>query len=154
MKTVVVYFSRDNNTRLGAEILGERLDAKVVELKEAKKGNFIQALMKKGSIIQGEPWREIESAESVYVMSPIWASHDVPAMNAFLDKADFTGKEVTIVTFKQFEDLRGSDKVHRQIREQVEGHGGKVVVCHALMGGKIGHCAGIEAISREIDRLF
>ncbi len=44
---VIVYFSKDGNTRKGAKILGERLDAKLIELKEAKKGNVLQAVFKK-----------------------------------------------------------------------------------------------------------
>ena len=47
MSKIIVYYSKHNNTRAGVEILGRRIGSKVVELKELKKGNFIQALRKK-----------------------------------------------------------------------------------------------------------
>jgi flavodoxin len=50
--TVIVYYSKDNNTRTGANILAEKIGAKIVELKEVKKGNFIQALMQKGKVLE------------------------------------------------------------------------------------------------------
>ncbi len=46
---------------------------------------------------------------------PIWASNGAPAMNAFLEKADFTDKGVTIITFQQFVDIKNSPKVHKHI---------------------------------------
>lgn len=154
MSTVIVYFSRDNNTRAGAEILGERINAKVVELKEIKKGNFIQALFKRGSKLKGNPWKEIENAEIVYLMSPIWASNGVPAMNAFFEKADFSGKEVNIITFQQFEDFKGSEKVHKYIKDVVENKKGLVKNCYALLGGKMGHFAGEDNIKEQIDKVL
>lgn len=152
--TVIVYYSKDNNTRTGAQILGGRLSAKVVELKEVKKGNFLQALTKKGSKLEGNPWDEIKNAEKLYLMSPIWASNGVPAMNAFLDKADLTNKEVVIITFQQFPDLRNSDQVHKYLTNKVQNKKGNVLECHAFLGGKMGHCAEESAIRAQIDSLF
>lgn len=154
MSTVIVYYSKDNNTRTGAKVLGERIGAKVVELKEVKKGNFIQALRKKSSKLEGKPWEEIVDAKMIYLMSPIWASNGVPAMNAFLDKADLEAKEITIITFQQFEDLRNSEKVHNYIKNQVEQKKGIVLDTYALLGGKMGHFAGEDNIKTQIDKLF
>lgn len=73
MKTVIVYYSQSNNTRAAAELLSVKLDAKLVELKEEKKGNAIQAYFRKSSKLLGNPWIEITDADSVYIMFPIWA---------------------------------------------------------------------------------
>lgn len=154
MSTVIVYFSRDNNTRAGAKILGEKINAKLIELKEINKGNFIQAIFKRGSKLKGNPWKEIEDAKIVYLMSPIWASNGVPAMNAFFDKAEFSGKEINIITFQQFEDFKGSEKVHKYIKEVVENKKGTVKNCYALLGGKIGHFAGDNNIKVQIDQIL
>ncbi|VDN49161.1 conserved protein of unknown function [Petrocella atlantisensis] len=152
--TVVVYYSKDNNTRTGAKILSDRIGAKIVELTEIRKGNFIQALTKKSSKLAGDPWGEIKDAKIIYLMSPIWASNGVPAVNAFLDKADLTNKEVTIITFQQFADLRNSDNVHNYFRNKVQDKNGIVLDCYAFLGGKMGHCAEEIYIRTQIDKLF
>lgn len=149
----IVYFSKDGNTRAGAQILGKRLDAKVIELKESKKGNFLQALFKKGSKLSNNAWNEIEDKKTIYLMLPIWASNVVPAMNSFLQNAQFHSKEVTIITFQQFEDLKNSDKVHKEISDIVVKKGGKIKNTYALLGGKMGHFAGEEFIMKQIDKV-
>ncbi|MBC3798584.1 hypothetical protein [Acetobacterium tundrae] len=92
-------------------------------------------------------------ATHVYLMQPIWARNAVPAMNAFLQKVDFSGKLVTIITFQQFEDLRNSDKVHQVIKAVVEHKKGHVNGMYAFIGGKMGHCAEAKLIDSQIDRI-
>ncbi|WP_373482646.1 flavodoxin family protein [Acetobacterium sp.] len=152
-QAVIVFFSKDGNTRSGAKRLNERLGCKVIELQEQQKGNFLQALFKKGSKLHGNPWHEITDATDVYLMQPIWASNAVPAMNTFLEHADFSGKRVTIITFQQFADLRNSDKVHQDIAAAVKQRNGQVIGTHAFIGGKMGHCAAEKVIFDQIDAL-
>ena len=149
--TAVVFFSRDGNTRLGAEILAGRIGGKLIELKERKKGNFVQALLKMRSPLTGDPWREIADARRVILMTPIWAGNGSPAMNAFASKADFTDKEVYIITFQQFSDLRLSHKVHQHIAGMVAENHGSAMTSYALIGGKRGHFAGEAHILAQID---
>lgn len=152
-RAVIVFFSKDGNTRSGAKRLNERLGGKIIELQEQKKGNFLQALFKKGSKLQGNPWHQITDATDVYLMQPIWASNAVPAMNAFLQHADFSGKRVTIITFQQFADLRNSDKVHQEITAVVKQRNGQVIANYAFIGGKMGHCAEEKLIYDQIDTI-
>lgn len=152
-RPVIVYFSKEGNTSGGAKRLNERLGGRIVELREQKKGNFLQALFKKGSKLQGDPWQEIAGARVVYLMQPIWASNAVPAMNTFLQKADFSDKRVTIITFQQFADLRNSDKVHQDMTAMVKQRNGQVIATYALIGGKMGHCAAKNVIDEQIDSL-
>lgn len=150
---VIVYFSKDGNTRLGAKLLNNKIGGKIVELKEVKKGNFIQALMKKGSMLEGNPWKEMGSANQVYLMTPIWASNGTPAMNAFIQNADFTGKKICVITFQQFEDLRNSDRVHQYISDIVLKNNGTICSKYALLGGKMGHCANDSDIQMQINNV-
>ncbi len=60
-------------------------------------------------------------------------------MNSFLKRADFSGKQVCIVTFQQSRFLQGSGKVHRYIAGLVERRNGAVRACCALLGAPIGH---------------
>jgi len=154
MSTVIIYYSKDNNTRAGAKILGDRINAKVVELKEMKKGNVIQALLKKSSKLEGNPWQEIKNAKTVYLMSPIWASNGVPAMNAFLERADFLNKEINIITFQQSKNLKISEKAHEHIKKGVENKKGIVKNCYALLGGKMGCFAGEDMIKVKIEKII
>ncbi len=145
MSIAIVYYSKDNNTRTGAKFLHEKVGGEIIELIEKRKGNFLQALLKKGSKLKGNPWAAIEEASLVYLMSPIWASNGVPAMNAFLKKADLKGKDCIIITFQQFEDLKNSSKVHEHYENLVRKCQGKVINDFAFRGGKMGHFAGEEA---------
>lgn len=152
-RPVIVFFSKDGNTRSGAKRLNERLGGKIIELREQKNGNVLQALFKKGSRLQGNPWQEIAAATDVYLMQPIWASNAVPAMNTFLQNADFSGKQVTIITFQQFADLKNSDKVHQEIAAAVKQRNGQIIGTHAFVGGKMGHCAAEKLIYDQIDSI-
>lgn len=151
--TAIVFFSKDGNTRLGANLLHNRIGDIIIELKERKKGNFVQALLKKGSHLEGQPWTEIQDARQIYLMLPIWASNGTPAMNTFLQHADFNGKKVCIITFQQFEDLRNSDKVHQYISDIVAKSKGSVIANYSFVGGKMGTCAEESLIREQIDKV-
>lgn len=153
-ETSVVYFSKDNNTRTGAQYVANREKAKIVELVENKKGNVLQAIFKKASKLQGNPWEDIKKSETVYLMMPIWASNGVPAMNSFLDKVDLTGKEIRIITFQQMENFKGSEKVHAYMKQRVEEKGGKVKDIFAFLGGKMGKCMPKEQIEGQVCSIF
>jgi len=122
----IVYYSKDGNTRAGAKMLSEELNCRLIELKEKKKGNFIQALFKKGSLLLDNPWDEVTHAKHVYLLFPIWAGNGAPAMNTFIERADLDSKQVSIITFQQFEDFRNSDKVHKYITDIIISKGGLV----------------------------
>ena len=154
MSTAIVYFSRDNNTRTGAQLLGEKLNAKVVELKEKHKGNVLQALLKWKSSLAGDPWDDIKDADKVYLMCPIWASHGVPAMNAFLSKANLSGKGVGIITFQVNKALHGFQVSHQHLSHLATNKGGRVVACHGMVGGGIGECLSQDAIREQIEKIL
>ncbi|HKL41077.1 MAG TPA: hypothetical protein VJ962_00625 [Clostridia bacterium] len=154
MSIKIVYYSKDNNTRTAANLLKGHVGGEVIELIELKKGNFLQALLKKGSKLKNDPWKGIEGGTLIYLMSPIWASNGVPAMNAFLQKAELNEKECIIVTFQQFENLKNSPSVHKHYSALVRKAGGKVIDCYAFTGGKMGHFAGEEAIKTAMKALL
>jgi len=150
MSTAIVYYSKDNNTRTGAALLQKKVGGEIIELIEKRKGNFLQALFKMGSKLKGDPWAATETSDLLYLMSPIWASNGVPAMNAFLKKANLNKKECIIITFQQFEDLKNSSKVHEHYEYLIRKHGGKVIDDFAFKGGKMGQFAGEEAIRKAM----
>jgi len=148
--SAVVFFSRDGNTRCGAEVLSRKLDAKLVELQEERAGNALHALLRMRTPLKGNPWAEIASARRVYLLCPIWAGSTVPAMNAFADGADFAGKVVQIITFQQNPGRQGH-REQRHLAGIVKRNHGSLGDCYSLAGGKMGKFAGEAFIRAQID---
>jgi flavodoxin len=158
----IVYYSRSNNTRTGARYLAGKLDGELVELveKHGRAGaiGFLksgyQAVTQKKSTLQGEPWARIRNFSTVYLMTPIWGSNGTPAMNRFVEEADFSGKEVTVVTFQADDKGAGSEKVHGVYREKIEAKGGRFVQGFALHSTMPGKFAGEEHIKAQVDKIL
>jgi hypothetical protein len=151
--TAVVFFSRGGNTRLGAEILSERRKAKLIELKEQRPGNALQALFRMKSRLDGDPWKQIADVRRVYLMSPIWAGSTVPAMNAFAEGADFTDKDVYVITFQNAPDQNLSHREQQHLAGIITRNHGSVRECYALLGAKMGQFAGKASILSEIGKV-
>ena len=151
--TAVVFFSRGGNTKLGAEILSERLNAKLIELKELRPGNALMALFRMKSRLDSDPWKEITDVRRVYLMSPVWAGSTVPAMNAFAEGADFTDKDVYIITFQNAPDENLVYREQQHLAGVITKNHGSVRQCYALLGAKRGQFAGRERILSEIGKV-
>lgn len=150
----VVYFSRDNNTKAGAEFLAASLEGTLVSLVEEKRSSFMggawKALRGKPVKLKGEPWQEVQAVENIYLMTPIWANNGAPAINEFLLKTDFSGKKVTIITFQADASFKGSELAHQTIAALIEKKGGMVLACHACHGARPSAFAGKEYIERQV----
>jgi|SRR5690554_2479822 flavodoxin len=155
MKTVIVYYSLSNNTKAAAEVLSEKLQAELVELKEEKVGNVFQAIFRKRTTLLGSPWDIAGEADRLYLMFPIWASKAVPAMNAFVrdPKANFQKKEVYIITFQASPDFKNSVKVHDYIGNFVRKGGGIVKQTYAMQGGNMNVFIGDDKIRERMERV-
>lgn len=162
MSTGIVYYSRSNNTRTGAEYLAGSLDGELVELVETKgrkglpgflKSGF-QAVTRKTSELHGEPWERIQGFTKIYLLTPIWGSNGTPAMNKFVQEADFSGKEVTVVTFQADVKKEGSEKVHENYKDGIESRGGTFLEGIALHSALPGKFAGKEYITTQIDSIL
>jgi len=154
--TGIVYFSRDGSTRVLAELLGKKYDADVIELTEkGKKSGFFKGASKaskKQSIeLEGQPYNKIDSYTKLYLCTPIWAFNGTPAMNAFIDNADFTDKEIAIVTVKGFAPDGAMGKTHTFLTESVEKKNGKVSACFDVHGAMIGKAASEAHIMEQIN---
>ncbi|URN83730.1 hypothetical protein [Acetobacterium wieringae] len=56
--TVIVYFSKDGNTRSGAMRLNERLSGRIIELREQKKATSCRRFLKKAPNCKASPGRK------------------------------------------------------------------------------------------------
>lgn len=149
----IVYFSMEGSTRAAAEYLQSRLGGDVIALLEQKPGNPIQAILGLSSKLIGTPWEDAQEATGVILLTPIWAGHSAPAVNRFLKNVDFHGRDVTLITVQQSEQLQGSDKVLASMAARVAKHDGCVRGKFALRGGVMGKPSPAEDAARVQEQL-
>ena len=68
-------------------------------------------------------------------MAPIYAFNGIPVVRGFLDKVDFSGKEVMIVSSGADSSGKLSEKVSAQYAKLIEKSNGKVGPCVYHQGG-------------------
>ena len=146
MEIAVVYYSAQGNTALAAKALAGKLGAKLVELKEKKPrklegGGMMRAAMSAffglGSALIGKPWQEVEGCTELHILTPIWAGKPVPAVNAFVRRADFKGRRVALYSV-QADPNADSEKGRQALKSVIEARGGQVFAVHGLTGAGIG----------------
>ncbi|MBN2879493.1 MAG: NAD(P)H-dependent oxidoreductase [Clostridia bacterium] len=138
----IVYYSKNGNTEILAELIAEKLGAKLIKLEETKKRRGIigfiksgyQAVNKKCSELIGTPWEEIKECDEIYLCTPVWAGSSTPAMNTFMEKADLKGKTVNIATVMADTKLEGAQRVHEYMKSVLNEKGAAVKNCIALSG--------------------
>ena len=155
----IVYYSKNGNSRIVAELLKEKYDGKIIELEEKHKrtGLFgflksgLQAVRKSKSELLGEPWNEISDFDTIYLCTPIWAGSLTPAMNTFIDKADLKGKDIIIVTVMADPKLKGVETPQQYLSGLAAQKGGNVIKCIALNGSSPFKPAEKTHIKRQFD---
>lgn len=103
MKTAVVYFSLEGNTKLVAEKIAERLSADIIELKCVKAyptGKVSKFVWGGKSVTFGEkpellPYNfNADDYDAVILGAPVWASKYAPPLKTFLSENDISGKKL------------------------------------------------------------
>ena len=102
MKSLVVFYSLTDKTKLVSQAIAEALNAELVEIEETKRrrrgfltyltGGF-SAVTNKGSEIKPTNVN-LEQYETIFIGSPIWASRPTPAVNSFIYANNFEGKNI------------------------------------------------------------
>ena len=106
MKTLIVYYSLEGNTKWAAETLAEKLGADTLRLvpvaaypdKGFKKFLFggKSAVMKETPEL--EPYEvDITQYGRVVLATPVWAGTLAPPLRTFIQKEDLTGKRLALV---------------------------------------------------------
>jgi len=140
MKTLVVYYSLTGKTDVVAQALAKELGADVRRVEDAAKPSGAWWFMISGSIsaMRGVA-SEIKPIDTgfqdydrVFVGSPVWAGSPSTPINAFIAKADFTGKKMS---------------------ERIQKKGGKIVGSFALSSKKATN-EDLAAKTREMAQRF
>jgi len=137
MKSLVVFYSLTNKTKLVAETIAEALAAELLEIKETEmrkpgglihlKGGF-EAMKNKESKI--EPIRTyLNQYDRIFIGPPIWASRPTPAINSFIKTNNFWG--IDIVAFFTMAG-NNSNKALKNITAKIGGSNGKVIGSFAI----------------------
>ncbi len=103
MKTLIVYYSFEGNTRFVAEKMATAVEAQRLDLKlekELKTHSFVkylwggqQVMMKKRPALQ--PFElDVQDYDLVLLGTPVWAGTYAPALATFFDTVSFSGKRV------------------------------------------------------------
>ncbi|MCF0260468.1 MAG: hypothetical protein HUJ54_11475 [Erysipelotrichaceae bacterium] len=101
MKTAVVYYSLEGNTRYAAEVLAKRLDADLIELipeKAYPTGKVMKFLAGGASASKKEscplkPYSfDAGQYDQVILGSPLWAGTIAPPLRTFLQENDLSSK--------------------------------------------------------------
>ena len=103
MKSLVVYYTRNGNTRFVAETIAAEIGADLEEVVDLKKRSGILGYLSGGSDARRGKETEIAPTKKspadydlIIVGSPIWAGRHAPAITTYLKKNDVSGKKVAV----------------------------------------------------------
>jgi len=153
MKSLVVFYSLTDKTKLVSQAIAESLNAELLEIEETKprKRGFLTyltggyaAIRNKGTDIS--PINvDLKQYERIFIGSPIWASRPTPAINSFIYANNFEGKNIV-----PFFTMGGnnSDKALDNIKNKIEKSQGRVIGSFAVKTYEI---SDDEVIARAKD---
>jgi flavodoxin len=135
-KSAIIYYSWIGNTEVVAKEI-QRLTGydliKIQEKKERKLGNIMGpalcALLGLQSNIEPLDF-SLADYDNVYLGTPVWAGKTTPAINRFISKANFKGKNIWIFITKA--DEKVPQKVIDSVKRRIEKKGGTVMDCLSL----------------------
>ncbi|AOR23808.1 flavodoxin family protein [Clostridium taeniosporum] len=103
MKSLVVFYSLEGNTKLIANIIAEKLNADILELMPEKvyfNSGFKKFLWGGKSVIFKEKPKlknneiNIEDYKNIFIGTPIWVGTYAPPFNTFLDMYNIQNKNI------------------------------------------------------------
>jgi len=102
MKSLVVFYSLTDKTKLVSQAIAESLNAELLEIEETSpiRRGFLtyltggySAIRNKGTDIN--PINvDLKQYETIFIGSPVWASRPTPAINSFIYTNNFEGKNI------------------------------------------------------------
>ncbi|MDD2643594.1 MAG: flavodoxin [Methanobacteriaceae archaeon] len=136
MKTLIIYYSKSENTKIVAETLAHELSSDIIRVKDIKKRSGFFSKFSSSIDAFRESKTEITPSninisdyDLIYIGTPTWASNPVPAIITLIDKLDLKGKDV--VLFATMSNSGGKNAIKR-MSEKVEVRGGRVIETFTL----------------------
>ena len=156
MKSLVVYYSRSNNTETVAREISKAVNCETKKIKSVKDLSFMgaafKALMGAKDKIKSVDFNA-DNYDNIFIGSPVWAGKSSTPINTFLSEVDFKGKNVFI--FLTQGDGKAPYSVYQSIKERVESKGGKVIDSFFMqtnMKNPLTSTQAAESVSGRIDK--
>ena len=157
LKNLIVYYSYTGKTELVGKTLAEILKADVIEIEDVTRPSKDQAYgAGKEAATQGKSWpikpfkTDFSGYDRIFVGCPVWFGMPAPEFNAFVEQADFTGKQVVVfVTLGGF----GPDKAIKAMSNKITAKGGRVVSSFFVQTGKVSKDEIVNK-AKEISKQF
>lgn len=130
MKNLVVYYSWKGNTEVVAKEISKLVDGDLIKIEEEKEFKGSAFLLAALSALLGlkskiKPIDEsVKEYDNVFIGGPVWAGRTPPAINAFLDNADFRGEKIYL--FLTQSGSREKESLIKEVRKKVEKKSGKM----------------------------
>ena len=103
MKALVVYYSRTGNTKRVAEMIAGALKADLEELVDKRGREGFLGYLRSGRDAIRDKTTELKSLQHqpgdydlIFGGTPVWASRPAPAVRAFLESQDLSGKKAAL----------------------------------------------------------
>ncbi len=155
MKQAVIYFSRNGSARIAAQLIAEKTGADQVALEPLKSfRSFLRAgfsaIRQKAVPLSGDPWGTLEGTESLILVSPVWAGSINPVMRSFIERGNFAGKRIHLVTLQADPGKDSEQKVLPLMKELVISREGSVAGTLAVHGATPGKAASRDHIAEQL----
>ena len=141
MKTLVVYYSLTGKTQIVAQTLAAELNADLRRVEDVEKPSvswwfYIRAgfAAKRGKETEIKPINTgFQGYDRVIIASPVWGGSPSTPINAFIARADFTGKDVVVCMTMGGDDAAGA--LAKMIK-RINAKGGRIAGSFAISSGK------------------
>jgi len=141
MKTLVVYYSRTGKTELVAKGIAEILNAELRKVEEQRRRRRLFGTIGGARSALREECSEIKPVDFalggynlIFLGTPVWAMKPTPAINAFIQWADFRGKDVILfVTMGGF----GGESALQVMADKIKAKGGNVLDSLSIRTGGV-----------------
>lgn len=130
MKNLIVYYSLSGNTEIVAKEIGRAAGGELRRIKEVNTPKGAGIFFATISCIFGGKSKlapmdySLSEYDNIFIGGPVWASRSTPAINAFLDRADFKGKKVYL--FLTQASKTEPKEVFRSMAARIKSKGGAV----------------------------
>lgn len=131
MKNLVVYYSWTGNTEVLAKEIHQLVGGdlkRIEEIKQRKTGAGFMGAASAAFLGMKSRLKPMDFAlqeyDNIFLGAQVWAFHSTPAINSFIGKANFRGKNVYLFLTKA--DDKVPQKVIDSITKRIEKRGGKV----------------------------
>lgn len=125
MKSIIVYYSLEGNTKYIAELLAKETDADVLELKPKKEypkgaavkfiaGGFAATVSAHPQL--GEYAFDASAYDLIILGSPVWNSRITPPLNTFIDNENIKDKRIAMFACQSG---NGADKLFSAVEAKL-----------------------------------